>query len=221
MRRRVKRQKDKELKSAVKTVVPQTSNHHEYILSIIDNPITICTGPAGSGKSYIGAGMFSNFLHLGKCRQIIATRPLVSSGRDLGSLPGEMNEKIAPYLKPIEENIRNFLGRANYGYHFNEGRIRYEPLELMRGTTFDDSCMILDEAQNCTLDQLKMFITRMGQNSKIIINGDINQTDIQSRSGLEILINKIKHIKSIGICYLTYNDIQRNGIIADILRALE
>jgi len=205
----------------VKPVLAKTDNHHQYIMSILDNPITICIGPAGSGKSYIGAGMFANFLHEGKFDKIIATRPLVCSGKELGSLPGEMNEKIAPYLKPIEENIKNFLGQAHYGLYFNDGKIRYEPLEVMRGATFDYSCMILDEAQNCTLDQLKMFVTRMGKDSKIIINGDIKQTDLRSRSGLQELIDKVSYIRGIGVCYLNHDDIQRNGIIGEFLKALE
>ena len=219
--RPIKRGKDKKSRTTVKPVNAKTDNHHDYIMSIINNPITICVGPAGSGKSYISAGVFANFLHEESFDQLIATRPLVCSGKDLGSLPGEMNEKIAPYLKPIEENIKSFLGQANYGLHFNNGKIRYEPLEVMRGATFDYSCMILDEAQNCTLDQLKMFITRMGINSKIVINGDINQTDLRSRSGLETLIRKVEDIEGVGVCYLTHDDIQRNGIIGEILRALE
>tara|TARA_B100002052_G_scaffold67546_1_gene60902 strand:- start:1833 stop:2540 length:708 start_codon:yes stop_codon:yes gene_type:complete len=220
--RPIKRGKDKKSRrTTVKPVNAKTDNHHDYIMSIINNPITICVGPAGSGKSYISAGMFANFLYEESFDQLIATRPLVCSGKDLGSLPGEMNEKIAPYLKPIEENIKSFLGQANYGLHFNNGKIRYEPLEVMRGATFDYSCMILDEAQNCTLDQLKMFITRMGINSKIVINGDINQTDLRSRSGLETLIRKVEDIEGVGVCYLTHDDIQRNGIIGEILRALE
>lgn len=219
--RPVNKRRDKESRTAVKPVTAKTDNHHDYIMSIINNPITICVGPAGSGKSYISAGMFANFLHEGSYDKIIATRPLVCSGKELGSLPGEMNEKIAPYLKPIEENIKNFLGQANYGLHYNDGKIRYEPLEVMRGATFDYSCMILDEAQNCTLDQLKMFITRMGKDSKVIINGDINQTDLRSRSGLETLIRKVGNIEGVGVCYLTYDDIQRNGIIGEILKALE
>lgn len=216
-----KQKSKKEPQASVRPVEAQTDNHREYMISIINNPITICVGPAGSGKSYISAGMFAHFLHRGDYHQIIATRPLVCSGKEIGSLPGEMNEKIAPYLKPMEENIKTFLGRANYGLYLNDGRIRYEPLELMRGATFDHSCMILDEAQNCTLDQLKMFITRMGKDSKVVINGDIKQTDLKSKSGLQILIEKLSRIRGVGICYLTYDDIQRNGIIGEILMALE
>lgn len=204
-----------------KILEAKTDNHKKYIKSIIQNDITICIGPAGSGKSYIAAGMFAQYLDSGKYTQIIATRPLVCAGKDIGALPGEIGDKIAPYLKPIEENIRAFLGFNNYGQYFNQKMIRYEPLEVMRGATYNDSLMILDEAQNCTLEQIKMFMTRMGSNSKVIINGDIRQTDIKNRNGLDTIIDKLTGIDGIGVCFLTYDDIQRNGIIAKILKALE
>lgn len=216
-----KRQLEQQQRNEPKTLEAKTDNHKQYIKSILSNDITICVGPAGSGKSYISAGMFSQFLREGKYDQIIATRPLVCSGKDIGSLPGEMNEKIAPYLKPIEENFKYFLGFSNYGQLLNDRRIRYEPLEVMRGSTFHNSLMILDEAQNCTVDQIKMFITRMGDNSKVIVNGDIKQTDIRDLNGLSIVIDKLNSIQGIGICRLNYDDIQRNGIIGRVLKALE
>lgn len=208
-------------KRSVKYVEAKTENHKYYIKSLYENDVTICVGPAGSGKSFIPAGVFANLLHEGRYDQIIATRPLVCSGKDIGSLPGEMNDKIAPYLKPIEENIKYFLGMWNYGQYFNEKRIRYEPLEIMRGATFNNSLMILDEAQNCTLDQIKMFITRMGENSKVVVNGDIRQTDISIHNGLDLVIEKLSTIEEIGICRLNYSDIQRHGLIGKILQVLE
>jgi phosphate starvation-inducible PhoH-like protein len=220
-RAKSKKNIEQEKRSSLKIVEAKTENHKDYIQSILNNEITICVGPAGSGKSYIPAGMFAQYLHSGKYNQIIATRPLVCTGKDIGSLPGEMNEKIAPYLKPIEENFKNFFGPINYGRHFNDGRIRYEPLELMRGATFSNSLMILDEAQNCTLDQIKMFITRMGEHSKIVINGDLKQTDIRGLNGLNIIMSKLSSIAGIGICRLTVDDIQRNGILGQVLKALE
>lgn len=216
-----KRGKDQKQRVSVRPVEGITENHQQYIMSILHNDITICIGPAGSGKSYISAGMFANFLHEKRFDQIIATRPLVSSGKEVGSLPGELSEKVAPYLRPMEENLKSFLGVANYGLHFNAGSIRYEPLELMRGATYNESCMILDEAQNCTLDQLKMFITRMGRNSKVVINGDVKQTDLKGRSGLGILIDRLARVDGVGVVTLTYEDIQRNGIIGRVLQALE
>ena len=156
-----------------------------------------------------------------KVNQIIITRPLVSSGQDMGALPGEVGEKIRPYLMPMEENLRFFLGRDYYGRFYNLGDIRYEPLELMRGATFNNAYMILDEAQNCTLDQIKMFVTRMGENSKAIVNGDIRQTDIKGKSGLLECIDKLWEVEGVGISKLEYEDIQRHGIIGKVLGALE
>ncbi len=132
-----------------------------------------------------------------------------------------MNEKIAPYLLPMEENLRFFLGQAYYGHYFNEKQIQYRPLEVMRGSTFHDAYMILDEAQNCTEDQIKMFVSRMGQNSKVLINGDVNQDDLRGRSGLARCMERLRGIDGIAICELSYEDIQRNGIIGRFLRALE
>jgi phosphate starvation-inducible PhoH-like protein len=199
----------------------QTPNQKEYIRSIIDNDIIFCSGPSGSGKSYIAAGIAAHHLHEQKIERIIVTRPLVCAGKDIGSLPGELGEKIAPYLLPMQENIKHFLGRAIYGYYANSRQIEFKPLEMMRGATFHDSYMILDEAQNCTFEQIKMFITRMGKNSNVLINGDTNQTDIRNNSGLEHVIDKLGNIDGIGICELGYEDIQRNGIIGQVLNALE
>lgn len=199
----------------------KTYNQKEYIRDIIENEVVFCSGPSGSGKSYIAAGIASHHLHEGRIERIIVTRPLVCAGKDVGSLPGELGEKIAPYLLPMQENIKHFLGRALYGHYANNKQIEFKPLEMMRGATFHDSYMILDEAQNCTVDQIKMFITRMGQNSKVLINGDTNQTDLRGHSGLSYVINKLRNIEGIGVCELDYEDIQRNGIIGDVLNALE
>jgi|TARA_B100000085_G_scaffold281397_1_gene307898 phosphate starvation-inducible PhoH-like protein len=205
----------------VKIVQGKTENQDSYIRAIIENDVIFCTGPSGSGKSFIPSGIAAQKLHSGQTENVIVTRPLVCSGKEIGSLPGELNEKIAPYLLPMKENIKFFLGRAYYGQYENENRIKYLPLEVMRGSTFNDSYMILDEAQNCSMDQIKMFITRMGKNSKVIINGDVRQTDIRSVSGLYECIDRLKDVEGVAVCSLTNQDIQRNGIIGRILNALE
>jgi phosphate starvation-inducible PhoH-like protein len=199
----------------------KTNNQKEYIKLILENEIIFCTGPSGTGKSFISAGISSEHLLADKIENIVVTRPLICTGKDIGSLPGELNEKIKPYLAPMEENLKYFLGRDHFGLFLNTRRIKFEPLETMRGLTFHNSYMILDEAQNCTLDQIKMFITRMGQNSKVIINGDIQQTDLNQRSGLSVCIDRLRNITGVGICELGYHDIQRNGILASVLFALE
>ena len=205
----------------LKTLTAKTYNQKLYIRAIIENDVIICTGPAGSGKSFIAAGISAEHLIAGKSEQIVVTRPLVCAGRNIGSLPGELGEKIQPYLKPMEENLKHFLGRDRHKHHFLAGNIKYEPLEVMRGSTYDNTYMVLDEAQNCTVDQIKMFITRMGENSKAIINGDISQTDLGSMSGLDLCIKKLENVNGVGIIKLGHEDIQRHGIIGQILTALE
>jgi phosphate starvation-inducible PhoH-like protein len=216
-----KRRRKNEKEEKVKTVSAKTENQREYIRSILDNDITFCCGPAGSGKSFVAAGMSASSLYKGITSRIIVTRPLVCSGQDIGALPGDLGEKIAPYLTPMQENLRFFLGQSHYGHYNNEGKIKYEPLEVMRGATFHESYMILDEAQNCTFDQIKMFITRMGKDSKIIINGDINQSDISGRGGLERCMDRLEDVEGVGVCELDRSDIQRNGILGRVLEALE
>jgi phosphate starvation-inducible PhoH-like protein len=203
------------------TLVAKTDNQKEYIRSIVENDITFCTGPSGTGKSFIAAGIAADHLLKDKIDTIIVTRPLICTGKDIGSLPGELNEKIKPYLQPMEENLKFFLGRDRFGLYYNTRRIRFEPLETMRGSTFHNSYMILDEAQNCTLEQIKMFITRMGEHSKVMINGDTKQTDLYNTNGLNFCLDRLKDINGIGICKLDYHDIQRNGILGAVLHALE
>ncbi len=202
-------------------LIAKTDNQKEYILSIVENDIIFCTGPSGTGKSFIAAGIAAEHLMKDKIESIIVTRPLVCTGKDIGSLPGELGDKIKPYLQPMEENLKYFLGRDKFGLYYNTRRIRFEPLETMRGSTFHNAYMILDEAQNCTLEQIKMFITRMGENSKVMINGDTKQTDLYRGNGLLECIDKLSNINGIGICSLGYQDIQRNGILGAVLHALE
>lgn len=215
-----KSKKDKKTPDVIH-IEAKTNNQKEYIRSIVENDVVFCTGPSGSGKSFIAAGIASEHLFKDKVESIIITRPLVCTGKDIGSLPGELEEKIKPYLAPMEENLKFFLGRDKFGLYFNYRRIKFEPLETMRGATFHNAYMILDEAQNCTLEQIKMFITRMGENSKVIINGDLKQTDLYDRSGLQFCLEKLQNVPGVGICKLDYNDIQRNGIIGKVLNALE
>jgi phosphate starvation-inducible protein PhoH and related proteins len=216
-----RRSNKKEEVSRLKPITAKTENQQNYIRSIIENDVTICIGPAGSGKSHIAAGIAAEHLFNSKIQQVIITRPLVCSGKDIGALPGELADKINPYLTPMQEKLKHFLGQAHYGYYINEKMIRFEPLEVMRGATFDNSYMILDEAQNCTSEQLKMFMTRIGENSKVLINGDKCQSDIRGKSGLEFCVDRLSGVEGVGIVKLEMSDIQRNGIIGRILTALE
>jgi phosphate starvation-inducible PhoH-like protein len=221
MRKDKKVQEDSLEGDRTKSLTAKTQNQKNYILSIIENDITFCFGPSGTGKSFVAAGIAAQHLNRQKTSQIIVTRPLVCAGKNLGAVPGEIEDKVKPYLKPMEENLKFFLGNKKFKKLMDEDIIKFEPLELMRGASFHNSYMILDEAQNCTLDQIKMFITRIGENSKVIINGDVKQTDLKDGSGLRICINKLTEIKGVGICEFNHNDIQRNSIISSILVALE
>jgi phosphate starvation-inducible PhoH-like protein len=217
-----RRQKNAENEEAQRPrfVTPKTMNQKAYVSAIDNYDVVFCTGPSGTGKSFIAAGMAAEKLYREEIDQIIVTRPLVCSGKDLGALPGEVDMKIMPYLSPMEENFKFFL-KNHYRLLVNAGKILYKPLELMRGATFHRSYMILDEAQNCTTDQIKMFITRMGQGSKVLINGDVKQTDLYNDSGLSYCIKKLKSVDSVAFATFNYDDIQRNGIIGEILYALE
>ncbi len=219
--RRKAKSQEREVEQRPRALEGKTQNQKDYIRTIAENDIIFCCGPAGSGKSFIPSGIAANKLFRGEIEQIIVTRPLVCTGKDLGALPGNVNEKIMPHLAPMEENLKFFLHRVNYGKFMVEGAIQYKPLELMRGSTFHNAYMILDEAQNCSLEQIKMFITRMGQNSKVLINGDVNQTDIYNQSGLAQCMNKLDGVIGVGISRLNYGDIQRNGILGRVLSILE
>lgn len=197
----------------------KTKNQQTYIMSIIENDIIFCSGPSGTGKSFIALGIACEHLHRGDIDCIIIARPLVCVGKDIGALPGEVKQKIEPYLGPMQDNLKRFLG-PYYGLYLSENKIRFEPIELMRGATFNHAYMILDEAQNCTFEQLKMFITRMGEGSKVMINGDTKQNDLKGKSGLDQCMAMLIDIEQIGINRLDYCDIQRNGILEKVLRAL-
>lgn len=198
----------------------KTPNQKLFIRSIYENDITICTGPSGTGKSMISCAIALRMLLKGDVKQIVVTRPLICTGKDIGSLPGLLNERIMPYLLVCEEYFKDFIGGESVQKLVDKKEIRFLPLELMRGSTFHNAFMILDEAQNCTLDQIKMFISRMGQNTKLILNGDERQTDLRD-SGIEYVKGRLQNISRVGVCELHYSDIQRNDLIGKVLMALE
>ena len=204
-----------------KALKPKTKNQEDYVRAISANEVCFCTGPAGTGKTAVAVGLACDYLLDKRVEKIIVTRPVIESGRGLGFLPGTFEEKIHPYLVPVLEEMQYRLNSNRVQAYREEGKIEVVPLEYMRGRNFHNCFMILDEAQNCTVDQIKMFITRMGKNSKVLINGDINQDDLRGRSGLEFCMQKLDSVEGIGICRLSYEDIQRNDIIGRVLNALE
>lgn len=198
---------------------PKTKNQAEYIRAIAENDITICSGPAGSGKTACAVGIAAEHLYYGKVKKLIITRPIVETGASMGYLPGDFKEKIHPYLMPILDELQLYFGPTLQDMIRREV-IEIAPINFMRGRNFHDSFMLLDEAQNTNLDQIIMFLTRIGQNSKAVLNGDLLQSDIGDRNGLEICMNKLQDLDGVALIELTKLDIVRNPIIGKILDRL-
>ena len=189
---------------------------------MVDADVTLCSGPAGTGKTAVAVGLACEYILEKKVDKIIITRPVVESGKGLGFLPGTFTEKIHPYLVPVLEEMNLYLLPDKVNSLRSMNLIEICPLEYMRGRNFHNSFMILDEAQNCTHEQIKMFLTRIGRDSKAIINGDIDQSDLplSMRGGLANCIDKLWDVEGVGICELTSADIVRNDVIARILSKL-
>tara|TARA_R110000824_G_scaffold3275_1_gene15546 strand:+ start:328 stop:1017 length:690 start_codon:yes stop_codon:yes gene_type:complete len=205
-----------------KALKPKTDNQREYINTVNNNDVVLCTGPAGTGKTAVAVGLACDYLLDKRVSKIIITRPVIESGRGLGFLPGTFEEKIHPYLIPVLEELQFRLSSNRVQAYRDEGKIEVVPLEYMRGRNFHNCFIILDEAQNATFEQLKMFITRIGWDSKAVINGDVEQTDLASkdRGGLEEFLARLEDVEGVGIAELTEDDIIRNKIISKILNAL-
>jgi phosphate starvation-inducible PhoH-like protein len=206
-----------------KILKPKSINQENYIISMVENDITICTGPAGSGKSSVAVGLACSWLLENKIEKIIITRPTVENGRGLGFLPGNKDEKIHPYLVPVLEEMEQYLGKMLLTRYREAGIIEMCPLEYMRGRNFHHSFMILDEAQNATYEQIKMFLTRIGMYSTAVINGDADQSDLPHslRGGLENVQKRLFALQGVGTCELDATDIVRNPIIGRILERLK
>lgn len=207
----------------VKPIHPKTEGQQEYMRSIVENDITICTGPAGTGKSVCCIGIAAEKLVNGTYDKIILTRPVVGCGKkSLGALPGDIEEKMWPYLNPILSHLQSFIGEHTLKTYLGMGKIEISPMEFMRGTNFDNCFVILDEAQNADLDELVMFITRFSQNCKMVINGDPAQTDLPPGArGLDKIVRKCFDLPGFGVVQLTNSDIVRHDIVRRFLIAME
>ena len=204
-----------------KKLKAKTENQASYISAIDASDVTFCSGPAGSGKTSVSVGLACEYLLQEKIKKIIITRPVVESGRGLGYLPGTLVEKINPYLIPIIEEMNIYLSAPNVEHYRKEGIIEICPLEYMRGRNFHGCFIILDEAQNATFEQIKMFITRLGRGSKAVINGDLRQSDLgHDKGGLLTCMNKLRETEGVSVCELTYCDIVRSDVVARILEKL-
>lgn len=204
----------------MKSIVrPKNEYQEECIRTMVENTISMISGPAGTGKTSLAIGLACEYLNNQKVDKIIITRPCVNTGEGLGFLPGDKREKTLPYFLPALEELKKYLDKELYQrYMEKEKIIHLEPLELMRGRNFHNAFMILDEAQNCTWEQLTMFVTRMGWDSKVVLNGDIEQCDLRFHDmcPYEQMIRKVEHkaVPSIGLCELPKQAIVRNKIIS-------
>jgi len=208
----------------IKYATAKTPGQTEYIRLITENTVVLCYGPSGTGKTHLAIALACQYLAEGKIKKILLTRPIVgASVKTLGALPGDVREKIDPYLIPVIEEMNKYFSPNIVREYLTKGVIELAPLELLRGRTFDDCFMVCDESQNCTFEQIQMFLTRIGQNSKCVVNGDYEQTDLKWESekyGFIDCIDLLDNVPNIGICKLTEADIVRSTIIKSILLAL-
>lgn len=206
-----------------RSLFPKTIGQKRYIESINNNDIVFGTGPAGTGKTYLAIALACQAFRNKQFERIILTRPAVEAGESLGFLPGDLKEKVDPYLRPVYDALFEIIGGEQYQKYIEKGLIEIAPLAYMRGRTLDKSFIILDEAQNTTPEQMKMFLTRLGYSSKMVITGDLTQTDLPSgkMSGLKNAIGLLRHTKGIGIEELQKVDIVRHPLVRKVIEVYE
>ena len=202
-------------------VKPKTIGQKEYIQSVLKNTVTIGVGPAGTGKTYLAVAAAVQAFREKQVNRIILTRPAVEAGERLGFLPGDLQSKVDPYLRPLYDALFDMLGAETYQKYLERGNIEVAPLAYMRGRTLDDSFIILDEAQNTSREQMKMFLTRMGFGSKVVITGDITQIDLpgDKPSGLKEAMKVLKGVEGVSICQLSKADVVRHVMVQRIIEA--
>ncbi len=204
-------------------ITPKTENQKKYVDLISNNDIVFSTGPAGTGKTYIAVSMALRALQRKEIKKIVLARPIVEAGESLGFLPGDIDEKVNPYLRPVNDALFSLLGPERFRAYKDEDIIEIAPLAYMRGRTLESAFIILDEAQNATCQQMKMFLTRMGMFSKTVVTGDITQIDLPShkQSGLLQAIKVLKNIHEIKFVKFEKNDIVRHPLVSRIVEAYE
>ena len=206
-----------------KPIKPKTFGQKRYVDAIRKQMITFGLGPAGTGKTYLAMAMAIQAFKSGEVNRIILTRPAIEAGEKLGFLPGDLQSKIDPYLRPLYDALYQIMGAESFIKNSEKGLIEVAPLAYMRGRTLDNAFIILDEAQNTTPAQMKMFLTRIGFGSKVVITGDSTQKDLPSGavSGLDVAVNVVKNIEDISICTLTSKDVVRHPLVQKIVKAYD
>lgn len=206
-----------------KPIKPKTIGQRDYINAIAKNTVTLGVGPAGTGKTYLAVAAAVNAFREKKINRIILTRPAIEAGEKLGFLPGDLQSKVDPYLRPLYDGLYDMIGPEAFQRYMERGTIEVAPLAYMRGRTLDDSFIILDEAQNTTPEQMKMFLTRLGFNSKAVITGDITQIDLPDgkTSGLRDAMRVLDGIEDVAMCMLTSKDVVRHVLVQRIINAYE
>ena len=206
-----------------KPIKPKTLGQKKYIDKISGNTIVFGVGPAGTGKTYLAVAMAVKAFRAKEVNRIILTRPAVEAGEKLGFLPGDLQQKVDPYLRPLYDALFDMLGADNFQKYQEKGSIEVAPLAYMRGRTLDDSFIILDEAQNTTPEQMKMFLTRLGFNSKIVVTGDVTQIDLPDgkKSGLKEAVKILKGVDDIETVRFSEKDVVRHRLVQDIIKAYE
>ena len=206
-----------------KPVKPKTLGQKKYVEAIRKNTIVLGAGPAGTGKTYLAVAMAVTAFRAKEVNRIILTRPAVEAGEKLGFLPGDLQQKVDPYLRPLYDALFDMLGAEAFARYQERGSIEVAPLAYMRGRTLDDSFIILDEAQNTTREQMKIFLTRLGFNSKMVVTGDVTQIDLPDgkRSGLTDAMKILRNVPDISINTFTEKDVVRHKLVQDIIKAYE
>lgn len=206
-----------------KPIKPKTIGQKEYIDAIRKRMIVFGVGPAGTGKTYLAMAMAINAFKNNEVNRIILTRPAIEAGEKLGFLPGDMQSKVDPYLRPLYDALYQIMGAESFQHNMEKGLIEVAPLAYMRGRTLDNSFIILDEAQNTTPAQMKMFLTRIGFGSKVVITGDLTQKDLphDQASGLDTALRVLRNVEEIGICRLTSSDVVRHPLVQKIVKAYD
>jgi len=214
---------DQIIKTPKKTIIARSKKQSEYIKALSNNDITLALGPAGTGKSFLAVSVAMTMLFEKKVDKVILSRPAVEAGEKLGFLPGDMKEKVDPYLRPLYDALYDLFGFEKINKKIETGEIEIAPLAFMRGRTLKNCFAILDEAQNATETQIKMFLTRIGENSKLVVNGDPSQIDLinKSQSGLIKSKNILKDLKEIKIIEFDHTDVVRHPLVSKIIRAYQ